>query len=94
LSSTTITDALDLAETALDAVSTVQTRLANSASQIETASARQSDFKSYAETLSSDLTGVDVAAVTAQLSTYQAQLTASYSAISKIQGLNLASYLK
>lgn len=94
LSSSTITDALGVAETALDATSAVQTKLSNAASQIETASSRQSDYKSYAETLSSDLTGVDVAAVTAELSTYQAQLTASYSAISKIQGLNLASYLK
>ena len=53
----------------------------------------QSDYKSYAETLSGDLTDVDVAAVTAQLSTYQSQLTASYSAIGKILSLNLASYL-
>ena len=44
--------------------------------------------------LGSDLTSVDVAAVTAQLSAYQAQLTASYSAIAKIQSLNLAAYLK
>lgn len=94
LSSSTITDALSLAESALDATSAVQTKLSNAASQIEAASSRQSDYKSYAETLSSDLTGVDVAAVTAELSTYQAQLTASYSAISKIQSLNLASYLK
>lgn len=43
-------------------------------------------------TLASDLTSVDVAAVTAQLSTYQSQLTASYAAISKIQSMSLASY--
>ena len=94
LSSTDITDALNLASTALDAVSTVQTKLSGAASQIEQAQSRQSDYQSYAQTLSSDLTGVDVAAITAQLSTYQAQLSASYSAIAKIQSLNLASYLK
>ena len=54
----------------------------------------QSDYQSYAQTLGSDLTSVDVAAVTAQLSTYQAQLSASYSALAKIQSLNLASYLR
>src|SRR5207244_3950743 len=62
--------------------------------EIASASARQTDYKSYAESLSNDLTGVDVAAITAQLSTYQAQLTASYSAMSKILSMNLASYLK
>jgi flagellar hook-associated protein 3 FlgL len=49
---------------------------------------------SYAQSLGTDLSSVDVAAVTAQLSTYQAQLTASYTAISKVQSLNLASYLR
>lgn len=94
LSSTDITQALDLASTALDATSTVQAKLSSSASQIESASSRQTDYQSFAQTLGTDLTGVDVAAVTAQLSTYQAQLTASYSAIAKIQSLNLASYLR
>lgn len=94
LSSSDISGALDLAGTALDDTAAVQARLSNAASSIETASARQTDYKSYAETLSNDLTGVDVAAITAQLSTYQAQLTASYSALAKILSINLASYLK
>jgi flagellar hook-associated protein 3 FlgL len=58
------------------------------------ASAAQTSYQSFAKTLGGNLTNVDVAAVTAQLSTYQAQLTASYAAISKIQSLNLASYLR
>ena len=94
LSSTDLSNALDLASSALDATATVQAKLSSAASQIEQAQSRQSDYQSYAQTLASDLTGVDVAAVTAQLSAYQAQLTASYSAIAKIQSLNLASYLK
>lgn len=94
LSSSDISSALDLAGTALDDTAAVQAKLSNAASSIETASARQTEYKSYAETLSNDLTGVDVAAITAQLSTYQAQLTASYSALGKILSLNLASYLK
>jgi len=94
LSSTDLTQALDLASSALDATSTVQAKLSSSASQIESASARQTEYQNFAQTLGSDLSGVDVAAVTAQISTYQAQLTASYSAIAKIQSLNLASYLR
>ncbi|GKQ52759.1 flagellin [Bradyrhizobium sp. Ce-3] len=94
LSSSDISQALDLASNALDATSTVQAKLSTAASQIETASTDQSDYQNFAKTLSTNLTSVDVAAVTAQLSTYQAQLTASYSAIAKIQSMNLASYLR
>jgi len=93
LSSTTLDEALDLAVSAVDAVGIVQGRISNAASSIERASAFQTEYKSFAQTLGSDLTGVDVAAVTASLSTYQAQLTASYAAIAKVQSLNLASYL-
>lgn len=94
LSSSDISTAINMASDALDATSIVQSKLSDAASQIEDASSRQTDYKSYASTLGSNLTSVDVAAVTAQLATYQAQLTASYSAISKIQSMNLASYLK
>jgi flagellar hook-associated protein 3 FlgL len=94
LTSSNISQALDLASNALDATSTVQAKLSTAASQIETASTSQSDYQNFAKTLSTNLTSVDVAAVTAQLSTYQAQLTASYSAIAKIQSMNLANYLK
>ena len=44
--------------------------------------------------VSSSLTDVDVATVTAEIPTYQAQLDASYSAISKILSLRLSDYLK
>jgi flagellar hook-associated protein 3 FlgL len=94
LSSSDISTALNMASSALDATSIVQSKLSNAASQIEDASSRQTDYKSYTSTLASDLTSVDVAAVTAQLATYQSQLEASYSAISKIQSMSLASYLK
>ena len=94
LSSSDISQALNVASDALDATSVVQSKLSDASSQIEDASSRQTEYKNYASTLGTDLTSVDVAAVTAQLSTYQAQLTASYSAISKIQSMSLASYLK
>ncbi|MFC0240436.1 flagellin [Rhodopseudomonas telluris] len=94
LSANDLSSALDLAGTALDSIAAVQEKLSNNASAIQDASTSQSDYKSFTETLASDLTSVDVAAVTAQLSTYQSQLTASYSAIGKILNLNLANYLK
>jgi flagellar hook-associated protein 3 FlgL len=93
LSTTTLNEALNLTVGAVNAVGVVQSRISNASSAIEKASALQTDYQSYASTLGGDLTSVDVAAVTAQLSTYQAQLTASYAAISKVQSLNLASYL-
>jgi len=66
----------------------------SAAAQIDTAKTTQSEFMSFAKGLDNDLSSVDVGAITAQLSTYQAQLTASYTAISKVQSLNLASYLR
>lgn len=94
LSSSDITTAVNMASAALDATSIVQSKLSDADSQIKDASSRQTDYKNYTSTLATDLTGVDVAAVTAQLATYQSQLEASYSAISKIQSMSLASYLK
>lgn len=94
LSTDTMNEALDLTADAIDDLGVVQTQISNASSSIEKASNYQSEYLSYVQTLGSDLTSVDVAAVTAKLSTYQAQLTASYSAIGKVQSLNLASYLR
>jgi flagellar hook-associated protein 3 FlgL len=94
LSTDSLNEALDLAVDSIDKLGVVQTRISNASASIERASAYQTEYQSYAQTLGSDLTSVDVAAVTAKLSTYQAQLTASYAAIAKVQSLNLASYLR
>ena len=93
LTTDTLNEALDLTTNSVSALGVVQSKISNAAASIEKASASQTEYQSYAQTLGSDLTGVDVAAVTASLSTYQAQLTASYAAIAKVQSLNLASYL-
>jgi flagellar hook-associated protein 3 FlgL len=93
LSTDTLNEALELAISAVDAVGIVQSEVSNASSSIERAITLQTEYQSFAGTLGSSLTSVDVAAVTAQLSTYQAQLTASYAAIAKVQSLNLASYL-
>jgi flagellar hook-associated protein 3 FlgL len=94
LSTETLNEALDLAVEGIDELGLVQTRISNASASIENANAYQTEYLSYVQTLGSDLTSVDVAAVTAKLATYQAQLTASYSAIAKVQSLNLASYLR
>lgn len=93
LSADTLNEALNLTVNAIDGTSRVQAGLGLASKSLENASSYQSDYQNFAKTLGDDLTGVDVAAVTAQLSTYDAQLSASYSAISKIQGLDLANYL-
>jgi flagellar hook-associated protein 3 FlgL len=93
LTTATLNEAMGLATNAVDGVAVVQSKISNDSASIERASAHQTDYQTYASTLGSDLTSVDVAAVTAQLATYQAQLTASYSAIAKVQSLNLATYL-
>jgi flagellar hook-associated protein 3 FlgL len=94
LSPTDLSQALTLATNALSATATVQAQLSTASSEIQTASSEQTDYQNFATTLSGDLTNVDVAAVTAQLSTYQTQLEASFAAIAKIQSLSLTSYLK
>jgi flagellar hook-associated protein 3 FlgL len=89
----TISTALALAETAIEDLTTVQTRLSLSANAMERAVTYQTEYQDYVSELAIDLSSVDVTAVTVQLSTLEAQLTASYSAISKILSLNLADYL-
>jgi flagellar hook-associated protein 3 FlgL len=94
LSAADITNSLKIVDSAVDDVATVQAKLSSAAAQMGTAKTTQSEFMSFAQGLDSDLSSVDVGAVTAKLSAYQAQLTASYTAISKVQSLNLASYLR
>jgi len=93
LSTATLNEALNLTTSAITATTAVQTQVGLASTSLESASAAQTDYQNYAQTLGNDLSGVDVAAVTAQLSTYDAQLSASYSAISKIQSLSLVSFL-
>ncbi|MBR7518665.1 hypothetical protein KC217_23655, partial [Mycobacterium tuberculosis] len=50
-------------------------------------------FQDYAGGVESDLSKVDIAAVAAQLSSYDSQLEAAYAAIGTIQSLSLADYL-
>ncbi len=94
LSSSDISNAENLPEKRLDDRSTVQAKLATPTRRSNRPSRCRSITRAMPRLSDANLTGVDVAAVTAQLSTYQAQLTASFSALAKIQSLNLASYLR
>jgi flagellar hook-associated protein 3 FlgL len=94
LDSATLDEANDLLVHALDSVLAVQSRLSLDAGSMEDAVASQEDYVAFATSLVSDLTEVDVAEVAARLSSYQAQLEASYASLAKIQSLNLWEYLR
>ena len=90
----TLDEASDLLLDALDFVLAVQSRLSLDAGSMEDAVANQEDYIEFARSLVSDLTEVDIAEVAARLSSYEAQLQASYASLAKIQSLNLWDYLR
>lgn len=94
VSSQTISQASSLTLAALDGVTGLQSQTGLASSTLQRAATAQSDYQSFAASQISDINDVDVAAVTAKVSDYTAQLQASYSALSKIQGLNLVDYLR
>jgi len=51
----------------LDATATVQAKLGDAATQMESAMSLQTDYQSFAQTLGPNLTRVDLAAITAQM---------------------------
>ena len=79
---------------ALDAVTAVQSRLSISSAALERAATSQQDYQDFVANQLTGLTGVDVAAVTVQLTAYETQLQASYAAVGKVQGLSLLDYLR
>ena len=91
-------DALDAASSlvldAIDGMTTVQTKLSLNAKTLERAEQIQTDYVDQATSMASTLGDVDVAAVAASLSTYEAQVQAAYSAIAKVQSLSLVDYLR
>lgn len=90
----TLDEASDLLIDALDSILAVQTRVSLDAGSMEDAVANQEDYIEFARSLVSDLTEVDVAEIAARLSSYTAQLQASYASMAKIQSLNLWDYLR
>lgn len=79
---------------ALDKVTAVQSGLSLASAALERASASEQEYQSYVSTALTGLTGVDVAAITVQLTAYETQLQASFAAVAKVQGLSLLDYLR
>ncbi len=89
----TLSEARNLLDDAISGLATVQTRLSLNASALETAISDQETYQDFASDLVTDLSGVDVAVVAAEMSVYETQLQAAYSAIGTIANLTLSSYL-
>ncbi len=88
-----LTEAYDLATTAIESLTALQATLSLGADRIETAEYREESLQVTLTNSITDLTQVDVAAVTAELQTYETQLQASYSALATIFDTSLADYL-
>jgi flagellar hook-associated protein 3 FlgL len=94
LDSTTLDEATNLTLSSLDGVLGVQGKLSVDSAAMQRAIGNQTDYQDFAKSLGTNLNSVDVAALTAQMSAYDAQLQASYSAIAKLSSVNLFDYLK
>ncbi len=90
---TSLEEASTLVAEALDAMTVTQSKLSLSAESLESAVADQEDYQSFASTLVTDATAVDVAEVAVRLANLQSQLEATFSAIGKVQSLSLVDYL-
>jgi flagellar hook-associated protein 3 FlgL len=84
----------DLVISSLDATIALQSKLSINAGTLERAQERQADYQTMLEGAISDLRDADVTAIAVRISNYETQLQASYSAISKLQSLNLVDYLQ
>lgn len=88
-----LNEAYDLVNEALDALLVTQTKLSSASTDIEWEMDVQTDLQVRLEAMTSDIKEVDLAAAILKAETLQAQLEASYSAISRINDLNLSDYL-
>jgi flagellar hook-associated protein 3 FlgL len=88
-----ITEAQALIVDGLDGVLAIQTGLSLDAAAMERAASTQQDYVDYVSSQVSNLRDVDIAAVAAQLSAYETQLQASYSAIGRLQNMSILNYL-
>lgn len=90
---TALEEAYDLVTEALDDVMLVQTELSLAADKTEQSIDSNLDFQLYSQAVIEDLKYVDVAAATAEMSTYEAQLEAAYNVINTLSRLSLVNYL-
>lgn len=88
-----LNEAYDLATTALDKLTAVQSGLGNTANRLESLMERQTASLELMDNMASEIKDVDVASATVKISAYQTQLEASYSALAKVNQLSLTKYL-
>ncbi|SEH61972.1 flagellin [Magnetospirillum fulvum] len=88
-----VSAAYDLATEALEEILATQGTISLSSSRLESAKARQDTASSLLADRASALKSVDIAEVSVNISELQNTLEASYSALGKITGLSLVSYL-
>lgn len=93
LDTTALTEASDLATKALDGLLAAQGTLSVAADRLDRAKTVQSDAASLLQTMIGDTKSVDTAQVAVEVSNYNTQLQASYSALAAINKTHLLNYL-
>lgn len=88
-----LTEAYDLVNSAIDTLLVTQTKLSSASSAIDWELDVQIGMQVRLEALASDIQEVDVAEAMTRMETLQTQLEASYSAISRINEMNLLDFL-
>lgn len=94
VTSSVVSDALGQLSSAMDDILVTQTGTSLASSALQAAEQQQKDVVSSASNVMSTYTSIDIGAITAETSTYSAQLQASYSALAKISSVNLVNYEK
>ena len=79
---------------AQDSIIADTSKAGSTSSRLQTYIENEEDFITEAENLATDETSVDVAEAAVLATTYETQLEASYSALSKILSLSLVDYLR
>jgi flagellar hook-associated protein 3 FlgL len=90
---TALQAAFALASTALDGLSNVQEQISDDSARLTDVQANQSTFVSQMGSMISDIENVDTAQASANVSQYQTQLEASYSALAIVLKVSLTNYL-
>ena len=90
---TTLQSAYDLITQAITDLTSVQGQLSVNASRLSDIQQQQTIYVSFVQSLADNIQSVDAAAVATQVSAYNTQLEASYSAIAEINKMHLVNYL-
>jgi len=90
---TTLQAAFALASTALDGLSNVQEEISDTSSRLTAVQTSQTTFVTQMNSMISNIENVDTAAASANVSAYQTQLEASYSALAIVLKVSLTNYL-